>query len=113
MILKREPAIWLTLVATAVRLLAAFVIDLTDTQQAWLNAAAAAAAGLIVAVWVKREGQVPAILGFVQALLSVAFGLHMDAEHQATIMSFVGAFVAFYVRTQVVAPVPAEVPAHL
>jgi hypothetical protein len=107
-IFKREPAIWLTLIATAVRLLGAFLIDLTDGQQAVLNACAAAGAALIVAFMV-RDGQVAAILGFAQALLALAvgFGLHIDADHQAVIMSFVGAAVAMFVRTQVIAPVSA------
>lgn len=102
----REPAVWLTLIATAVRLLGAFVIDLTDGQQAVLNAAAAAGAALIVAFLV-RDGQVAAVLGLAQALLALAvgFGLHIDADHQAVIMSFVGGVIAMFVRTQVTAPV--------
>jgi hypothetical protein len=110
-IFGREPAVWLTLIATAVRLLGAFVIELTDGQQAVLNAVAAAGAALIVAVMV-HDGQVAAILGFAQALiaLAVGFGLHIDADRQAVIMSFVGAAVAMFVRTQVSpkAPVPAQ-----
>ncbi len=104
----REPAIWLTLFATAVRLVGAFVIDLSADQQAWLNAVATAAASLIVAAMVK-DGLVAAILGFAQALLALAvgFGLNIDADGQAVIMSFVGAAVAMFVRTQVIAPVPA------
>jgi hypothetical protein len=103
---RREPAIYLTLFATAVRLLGAFVIQLTDGQQAVLNAAAAAVAALIVA-FVVHDGQVAAILGLAQGLLALAvgFGLNIDADHQAVIMSFVGAAVAMFIRTQVVAPV--------
>jgi hypothetical protein len=105
----REPAVFLTLFATAVRFLAAFVLDLTDGQQALLNAAATAAAGLIVAN-VVGDGLVAGILGVAQALLALAvgFGLHIDAEHQAVIMSLVGGVVAMFVRTQVVARVPAS-----
>lgn len=112
-LLSREPAVWMTLFATAVRFLAAFVIDLTDSQQAVLNAAASATAGLIVALWVRRDGQVAAILGFAQALLALAigFGLSIDAEHQAVIMSLVGGLVAMFVRTQVTAKVPPLVDA--
>lgn len=109
-VLGREPAIWLTLVATAVRLFGAFVIHLTDNQQAVLNAAATAVAALIVAVMV-HDGVVAAVLGFAQALLALAvgFGLNIDAEHQAVIMSFVGAAAAAFVRTQVRSKVTAEV----
>lgn len=105
--LSREPALWLTLFATAVRLAGAFLFDISDGQQAVLNAAATAVASLIVAVWVRRDGQVAAILGVAQALLALAigFGLDMSADAQAVIMSFVGAVVAAFVRSQVVAPV--------
>jgi hypothetical protein len=106
---SRDPALWLTLVATAVRLAAAFLIHLTGEQQAVVNAGATAVAAMIVAVWVRRDGQVAAILGVAQALIALAigFGLHVTAENQAVIMSFVGAVAAAFIRTQVVAPVNA------
>lgn len=108
--LRRDPAIWLTLFATAVRLAGAFLFEITDGQQAVLNAAATAVAALIVAVAVRRDGQVAAILGVAQALLALAvgFGLNVSAENQAVIMSFVGAVAAAFIRTQVVAPVTAD-----
>lgn len=108
----REPALLLTLVATAIRLVSAYFIALTPDQQAWLNAGATAVCSAVVAIWVKREGQVPAILGVIQALLALAvgFGWHLDAEQQAIIMSFVGTVAAFYTRTQVVAPIPPAGP---
>jgi hypothetical protein len=107
--LSRDPALYLTLFATAVRLGAAFVFHLTDGQQAVLNAAATAVASLIVAVWVARDGQVAALLGVAQALLALAigFGLNVSGENQAVIMSFVGAVAAAFIRTQVTAPVSA------
>jgi hypothetical protein len=107
--LSRDPALYLTAFATLVRLAAAFWWDVSDAQQAWLNAGATAAAGVIVAVWVRKDGQVAAILGFIQALLALAagFGAHLSAENQALIMSAVGALAAAFVRTQVVAPVSA------
>jgi hypothetical protein len=99
-----------TLAATIVRLLAAFVVNLSADQQTWLNAGAAAVGGLIVAVWVKRDGQVAALTGLASALLAIAvgFGAHISAEGQAAIMSFVGTAAAAYIRTQVVAPVNPE-----
>lgn len=104
----REPALLLTLVATAIRLISAFFTPIDDQHQAWINAAATAVCSAVVALWVRREGQVPAILGAVQAILALAVGYGLDwtAEQQATVMSFVGLACAFYVRTQVVAPVP-------
>jgi len=107
--LSRDPALYLTLFATVVRLAAAFVFHLTDGQQAVLNAAATALAGLIVALVVRHDGQVAAILGVAQALLALAigFGLNVSAENQAVIMSFVGAVAAAFVRTQATAKVAA------
>jgi hypothetical protein len=107
MIFKRDPALWLFLVATVVRLVSAFFIELSPDQQAWLNAAATGIASLIVALIVKKEGQVPAILGAAQAIiaLAVGFGLNLSAEQQAVIMSMIGAVAAMFVRTQVEAPV--------
>jgi len=108
--LSRDPALWLTLFATAVRLLGAFVFNLTGGQQAVLNAVATAVASAIVAFIVVKDGQVPAILGVAQALLALAvgFGAHLSAENQAIVMSFVGALAAAFTRTQVVAPVTAS-----
>jgi hypothetical protein len=108
--LLREPALLLTFVATAIRLISAFFFELSGDQQAWLNAAATAILSAVVAIWVSKEGQVPAILGAIQAVLALAvgLGLHWSAEQQAVFMSFVGTIAAFYTRTQVVAPSPAS-----
>jgi hypothetical protein len=106
---SRDPALYLTAFMTLVRLGAAFGLNFSDEQQAWLNAGATAAAGVIVAIWVRRDGQVAAVLGFIQAMLALAagFGAHLSAENQALIMSAIGALAAAFVRTQVVAPVSA------
>jgi hypothetical protein len=106
---SREPALYLFLVATAVRLFSAFILDVSTDTQALVNAVATAVASMIVAFMVKRDGQVPAILGVVQAILALAVGLgfSLPAEHQALIMSFVGGLAAAFVRTQVVASEPA------
>jgi hypothetical protein len=111
--LSRDPALWLSLCATALKLVCAFWINFSPDQQTILNATAAALVGVAVAIWVRRDGQVAAILGAVQALLALAvgFGFHLDAEQQAIIMSFVGTALAAFVRTQVDARVPAEDPA--
>ena len=108
--LSRDPAFYLTLFATIVRLAVAFGTDITADQQAVLNATAAAVAGVIVALWVRRDGQVAALTGLVHALLALAvgFGLDWSAERQAVVMSAAGLLLAGFVRTQVVARVPAE-----
>lgn len=107
--LSRDPALWLFLVATAVRLFSAFVVDVSGDTQALVNAAATAVAAAVVAFVVRRDGQVAALLGVAQALLALAIGLGYDvsAENQALIMSFVGGLSAAFIRTQVKAPVTA------
>lgn len=107
--LSRDPAFYVMLAATVIRLVAAFIVDLSADQQTWLNAGVAAVGGLVVAFWVKRDGQIAALTGLASALLAIAvgFGANIDAEGQAAIMSFVGVAAAAFIRTQVVAPVAA------
>lgn len=106
---KREPALWLALISASISMVSAFFFELTIEQQGVLNAGAAAVAGLITAVMVKSDQLVPAILGAVSAVLAIglAFGLRLDQADQATIMAFATAAVHMFVRTQVLAPVPA------
>ncbi len=108
--MRRDPALFVSLAATLIRIVAAFWIDLTIEQPAAHNAVVAAAAGLLVAGTV-RDGLPAAILGMVQAViaLAVGFGLRLDAETQGLIMSAIGTTIAAYVRTQVHAPAPPRV----
>ncbi|WNI16249.1 hypothetical protein [Actinacidiphila sp. ITFR-21] len=107
-IFGREPALWLALVAVIVKLSTAFGLDLTNDQQAVINAAAAAVVGLLVALSV-HDGISAAVLGLVQAglALAVGFGLHWSPEQQSTVLSLASALVAMWTRTQVTAKVPA------
>lgn len=108
MLFKRDPALILMLLATAVRLASAFWLDWTVDQQSVVNAALAALMGVIVSFVVKHDGQVAAITGFFAAMIALAigFGLQISPENQAIIMSFVGAALAAFTRTQVVSSVP-------
>ena len=108
MIFRREPAMWLALFAVAIKLLTAFGLNLTVDQQSVVNAAAAAAVGLFVAVTV-HDGIGAAVLGLVQTALALAvgFGLQWAPDRQAVVMSFAAAIVAMWTRTQVTAPVSA------
>lgn len=107
MLFRREPALWLSLLATILRLVSAFWLHLSTDQQALLNTLLAAIVGVAVALLVKHDGQVAAITGFVAALLAAAvgFGFDLSPENQALIMSSVGIILAFIVRSQVVAAV--------
>lgn len=102
-ILGREPALWLSLAAATIQVVSTFVTDLTPEQQGLLNAAVVAVIGVLTAWSVDEERLAPAILGLVQALLSVtiAFGLQLDAGHQSVVMAAAAAVVGAFVRTQV------------
>ena len=106
-IFGREPALWLGLLAAALKLGTAFGLDLTGDQQSVINAAAAAMIGVAVAV-LTHDGISAAILGGAQALLALGlgFGLHVSGDQQAVIMAFVAVAISMFVRTQVTAPVP-------
>jgi len=106
-IFGREPALWLALIAVLVKVVAAFGVEVTAEQQTWINAVAAAAVGLILAV-VAREGSIgAAVIGFVQAVLALAvgFGLDWSADQQAVVMSLIATAVAMFERSQTVPPV--------
>ena len=102
--LTGEPALYATLVATAVQFAAAFWLPWSDAMVAGVNAAVLAAAGVWVAFATRtldNGGSVKAaILGFVQAAVSAAvtFGWDATPEQTAVIMSLVGALVAVFVR---------------
>ncbi|MBT2467867.1 hypothetical protein J7E97_08260 [Streptomyces sp. ISL-66] len=107
-IFNREPALWLGLVAIAVKLLAAFGMDVSADQQAVINAFAAALVGLILA-FVAHDAIGAAVLGFAQTVLALAigFGLDWSAEQQAVVLATAAAVVAMWERTQITAPAPA------
>lgn len=110
MIFKREPALWLALIATVIQMVSAFVFPLSVDQQGVLNAVTLAIAGLVTALMVKSDQTAPAILGLLKAViaLGLAFGLSLTPENQAIIMSFAAAVVAMFIRTQVQASVPTQ-----
>jgi hypothetical protein len=107
-IFGREPALILAFLAALVQVVSTFVVHLTPEQQSVLNAVAVGVAGLITAV-VVHDGVQAAVLGLVQAVLSLAvgFGAHIEPGNQAVIMTAVAAGIALWVRDRVTAPVPA------
>lgn len=109
-IFNREPAALLAFVAVAIKLIAAFGVNLSSDQQAVLNAVAAAGVGLAVAFMAHNALAAP-LYGFAQAALALAvgFGLHWSADRQAVVLSFVQVAIAMFVRTQVTAKTPAVV----
>jgi hypothetical protein len=107
-ILGREPAAILALVAICVKLSAAFGWDASADTQAWVNGAAAAAVGVLVAL-IAHDAVGAALIGFAQAALALAVGLGLDwsSEKQAVVLTAVTIVVGMWDRTQVTAPVPA------
>jgi asparagine N-glycosylation enzyme membrane subunit Stt3 len=105
-IFGRDPALWLALFAVVIKCVAAFWIDLGIEQQSALNATAAAVVGVATAI-IVHDGISAAILGGVQAVLALAigFGLRLDPDSQAIVMSLIATVVAMFERTQVTAPV--------
>jgi hypothetical protein len=107
-IFGREPALVLAFFAALVQVVSTFIVDLTSGQQALLNGGAAAVAGVLTAIAV-HDGVQAAVLGLVQAVLSLAvgFGLHWDATRQSVVMALAAALVALWIRDRVTAPVSA------
>lgn len=112
-IFGREPAAVLAFVAVVIKLVAAFGVHLSSDQQAVLNAVAAAAVGLAVAVLAHDSLAAP-LYGFAQAALALAvgFGLNWSADQQAVVLSFVQVAVGMFLRTQITAKTPAPGPRH-
>lgn len=109
--LGREPAAWLALVAVLVKLVVAFGWNATPEVQASVNAVAAAAMGILIALAV-HDGLGAAVVGLAQAALALAigFGLDWSTERQAVVMAFMTVAVGMWDRTQVTAKVPAKQP---
>lgn len=107
--LSRDPALWTGLAAAAIQFFSAIIFTLSSGQQAALNAAVVAVAGLVTAFWVRRDGQAAAIIGFAQAVISggLYFGLKLTPDQQAAIMALISTAAAMFVRTQVTASVDA------
>lgn len=109
-ILNREVTMWLALVAVLVQTLVAYGVDLSEQQQAGINAVATLAMGLFIALSVARDHIVPAASALLVAVLqlAVSFGAHMDQQEIATAGSLLTTVLALWLRTQVTAPVAAD-----
>lgn len=107
-ILGREPALWLTLVQTALALAVGLGLTVTGEQVGLINAAAGAVLALIAAVAV-RPFPVPLLMGAIQALLAlgVGFGLDLSAEQVGMVNAAAAALVGFILRMHV-SPVEAR-----
>jgi nicotinamide riboside transporter PnuC len=107
--LGREPAQWVQLASGLLIFLTPF-LHLSDGLNGAILAALTAVFGFLTALAVSKEKAAPAVAGLLKALiaLAVAFRLNLSAEVQSGIMVFVEAGVAWYLRTQVLAPAAKE-----
>lgn len=105
-IFGREPALILGFVAAAVKL-AGYQYDVSDGVQTAINAIAAGAVALILAVVVKNGAWAAAILQTAQAVMALFVGLGLDwsADKQALWMASIAAALALFERTQITPPV--------
>ena len=100
-LVKTEPALFVGLVQTALALLVSTGLHLTAAQAGSIEAAAAAALGLVVAAS-TRPFQVAALTGLISALgtLVTTFGLHHVTPGQVSaVNAFVVAILALILRS--------------
>ncbi len=111
-LLGREPAQWLQLVSGFI-IFVSPVFHLDTGQQGALNAVATAVFGVATGLAVSGEKAAPMVAGLIKALIALALAFRFDIppEMQVGAMVLVEAAVAWYLRTQVIAPVPAT-PVH-
>src|ERR1043165_7340535 len=103
--LGREPAQWLQLASGLLIFLTPMLHRSVEFNGAIL-AVLTALFGFLTALAVSAEKAAPAVAGLIKALIALALALrfHISPEIQAGTMVLVEAVVAWYLRTQVVAP---------
>lgn len=104
----REPAQWIQL-ASGVLVFLTPLLHLDAAQNGAVIGVLTAVFGIATGFAVSAEKAAPMVAGLIKALiaLALAWRLNMSPEIQSGLMVMVEAGVAWYLRTQVVAPVPA------
>lgn len=105
MLFGREPSQWVQLLSGFLIFLAP-LLHWNGEQTGALIAGVTALAGLLTAWAVSAEKAAPLVAGLLKALIAVALAFRLDLSPEAIagFMVFVEAGVAWYLRTQVVAP---------
>lgn len=105
-IFGREPVTILAAIAIALKLAAAYGLDVSDDQQTLINTVLACLVAVASAVVLKNGAVYAAILQLSQAALALfaGFGLDLSAQQQAGWMAFVAAVLAVVERPAVTAP---------
>jgi hypothetical protein len=108
-IFGREPVYLLAAVAIALKLAAAYGLDVSGDQQTLINTVLSCLVAVASAVVLRNGALGAAILQLASAGLAlfVGFGLDLSAEQQAGWMSLVAAILALFEHREVTAPVPA------
>ena len=105
----REPAQWLQL-ASGLLVFLTPILHLGVDLNGAIIAVLTALFGFATAFSVSAERAAPMVAGLLKALIALALALrfNMSPELQAGTMVFVEAGVAWYLRTQLVAPITAD-----
>lgn len=107
-IFGREPVYILAFIAVALKLGAAYGLNLSDTQQGAIMALLSLGVAVAEAIVLRTGALGAAILNLAQGgiALFLAFGLEMKAETQALWMLLIEGLLALWLREKVTAPVP-------
>jgi hypothetical protein len=108
-IFGREPVYLLGFIAALLQALSAFGVDISAGTQTAINAASAAAVGVITAIVLKNGALAAMLVQFAQAVMALCVGLGLDwsADHQSKVMAAIAALITLWLRERVTAPVPA------
>jgi hypothetical protein len=106
-IFGREPVYILAFIAVALKLAAAYGLEVTDAQQGAVMAVLSLIVAVISAIVLKTGAVGAALINLAQGALALflAFGLDMPAETQALWMLIVESAVALWLHEKVTAPV--------
>lgn len=104
----RDPAVILSVVASALSALVAFNFPLTELQTIAIMAVLYGASDVVTAFIVKSDKQLPLVIAFAETIMTLllVFGLNISVEQVAAIMGMVTVAAGAFIRTQVEAPVP-------
>jgi quinol-cytochrome oxidoreductase complex cytochrome b subunit len=104
-VLKREPALLLGLIAAGVKVLG-YELDVSEGTQTAINAIAAGVVAILIAIIAKNGAWGAAILQTAQAVMSLFVGLGLDwsADRQALWMGSIAALLAVVERFIVTPP---------
>jgi small basic protein len=86
------------------------VLPIPDQLDGYWSAAVLAIGGVVTAAWVAREKLLPAVVGVIKGIVAlvVALGMHLAPSVETGLIAMASAAVAFWLRTQVRAPIDSE-----